>query len=104
MPCLVLVVLRRGPDHMGTGQGGQPRTREVNSAHRLGQFFLHCVTTRDPDLLLLPCRLIPVPMVGFKELLRRLKIQEQMTKQHQTRVDVSGAITDHHTIHSNHSG
>lgn len=34
-------------------------------------------------------RLIPVPMVGFKELLRRLQIQEQMTKQHQTRVDVS---------------
>ncbi|KAJ8286654.1 hypothetical protein GJAV_G00041620 [Gymnothorax javanicus] len=35
-----------------------------------------------------PERLIPVPMVGFKELLRRLKIQEQMTKQHQTRVDI----------------
>lgn len=34
-------------------------------------------------------RLIPVPMVGFKELLCRLQIQEQMTKQHQTRVDVS---------------
>lgn len=34
-------------------------------------------------------RLIPVPMVGFKELLRRLQIQEQMTKQHQTRVDAS---------------
>ncbi|MEQ2174800.1 hypothetical protein GOODEAATRI_011534, partial [Goodea atripinnis] len=33
--------------------------------------------------------LIPVPMVGFKELLRRLQIQEQMTKQHQTRVDVN---------------
>ncbi|XP_041107115.1 nucleoporin p54-like isoform X1 [Polyodon spathula] len=32
--------------------------------------------------------LIPVPMVGFKELLRRLKIQEQMTKQHQTRMDI----------------
>lgn len=28
-------------------------------------------------------------MVGFKELLCRLQIQEQMTKQHQTRVDVS---------------
>lgn len=28
-------------------------------------------------------------MVGFKELRRRLQIQEQMTKQHQTRVDVS---------------
>lgn len=31
-------------------------------------------------------------MVGFKELLRRLQIQEQMTKQHQTRVDVSENI------------
>lgn len=28
-------------------------------------------------------------MVGFKELLRRLKVQDQMTKQHQTRLDVS---------------
>uniref|UniRef100_A0A8C7XL22 Nucleoporin 54 n=1 Tax=Oryzias sinensis TaxID=183150 RepID=A0A8C7XL22_9TELE len=35
-----------------------------------------------------PEKLFPVPMVGFKELLRRLQIQEQMTKQHQTRVDV----------------
>ncbi|XP_011602905.1 nucleoporin p54 isoform X2 [Takifugu rubripes] len=35
-----------------------------------------------------PDRLIPVPMVGFKELLHRLQIQEQMTKQHQTRVDI----------------
>ncbi|CAF97172.1 unnamed protein product, partial [Tetraodon nigroviridis] len=35
-----------------------------------------------------PERLIPVPMVGFKELLHRLQIQEQMTKQHQTRVDI----------------
>ncbi|CAL8405679.1 unnamed protein product [Arctogadus glacialis] len=42
-----------------------------------------------------PEKLIPVPMVGFKELLRRLKIQEQMTKQHQTRVDIiSGDISD----------
>uniref|UniRef100_A0A4W3H6W0 54 kDa nucleoporin n=1 Tax=Callorhinchus milii TaxID=7868 RepID=A0A4W3H6W0_CALMI len=32
--------------------------------------------------------LIPVPMVGFKELLRRLKFQEQMTKQHQSRLDI----------------
>ncbi|XP_072570737.1 nucleoporin p54 isoform X3 [Paramormyrops kingsleyae] len=40
------------------------------------------VDNPDPD------RLIPVPMVGFKELLRRLKIQDQMTKQHQTRVDI----------------
>lgn len=38
---------------------------------------------------LFSCRLIPVPMVGFKELLRRLKVQDQMTKQHQTRLDVS---------------
>nr|XP_055036973.1 nucleoporin p54 isoform X1 [Misgurnus anguillicaudatus] len=35
-----------------------------------------------------PEKLIPVPMVGFKELLRRLKFQDQMTKQHQTRVDI----------------
>ncbi|XP_068609474.1 nucleoporin p54 [Brachionichthys hirsutus] len=35
-----------------------------------------------------PEKLIPVPMVGFKELLRRLQIQEQMTKQHQSRVDI----------------
>lgn len=35
-------------------------------------------------------------MVGFKELLRRLKIQEQMTKQHQTRVDVSHALRHSH--------
>uniref|UniRef100_A0A1A7XQE7 54 kDa nucleoporin n=1 Tax=Iconisemion striatum TaxID=60296 RepID=A0A1A7XQE7_9TELE len=35
-----------------------------------------------------PERVIPVPMVGFKELLCRLQIQEQMTKQHQTRVDI----------------
>ncbi|KAF7218203.1 nuclear pore complex protein Nup54-like, partial [Nothobranchius furzeri] len=40
-----------------------------------------------------PERLIPVPMVGFKELLCRLQIQEQMTKQHQTRVDVSKNIS-----------
>ncbi|XP_028929552.1 nucleoporin p54 isoform X2 [Ornithorhynchus anatinus] len=35
-----------------------------------------------------PEKLIPVPMVGFKELLRRLKVQDQMTKQHQTRLDI----------------
>ncbi|XP_076014569.1 nucleoporin p54 isoform X2 [Genypterus blacodes] len=35
-----------------------------------------------------PEKLIPVPMVSFKELLRRLQIQEQMTTQHQTRVDI----------------
>ncbi|XP_051536187.1 nucleoporin p54-like isoform X1 [Myxocyprinus asiaticus] len=40
------------------------------------------VDNPDPD------KLIPVPMVGFKELLRRLKIQDQMNKQHQTRVDI----------------
>ncbi|KAI5278888.1 Nucleoporin P54 [Manis pentadactyla] len=33
-------------------------------------------------------KLIPVPMVGFKELLRRLKVQDQMTKQHQTRLEI----------------
>uniref|UniRef100_A0A672UEI0 54 kDa nucleoporin n=1 Tax=Strigops habroptila TaxID=2489341 RepID=A0A672UEI0_STRHB len=41
------------------------------------------VDNPDPD------KLIPVPLVGFKELLRRLKVQDQMTKQHQTRLDVS---------------
>uniref|UniRef100_M3XJ92 54 kDa nucleoporin n=2 Tax=Latimeria chalumnae TaxID=7897 RepID=M3XJ92_LATCH len=35
-----------------------------------------------------PEKLLPVPMVGFKELLRRLKVQDQMTKQHQTRLDI----------------
>ncbi|XP_034048824.1 nucleoporin p54 isoform X2 [Thalassophryne amazonica] len=35
-----------------------------------------------------PEKFIPVPMVGFKELLHRLQIQEQMTKQHQTRLDI----------------
>ncbi|XP_069832835.1 nucleoporin p54 [Dendropsophus ebraccatus] len=35
-----------------------------------------------------PDRLIPVAMVGFKELLRRLKVQDQMTKQHQSRLDI----------------
>ncbi|XP_075462822.1 nucleoporin p54 isoform X3 [Ascaphus truei] len=33
-------------------------------------------------------KLIPVPMVSFKELLRRLKVQDQMTKQHQSRLDI----------------
>ncbi|XP_040183476.1 nucleoporin p54 isoform X2 [Rana temporaria] len=33
-------------------------------------------------------RLIPVAMVGFKELLRRLKVQDQMTKLHQSRLDM----------------
>ncbi|XP_063314760.1 nucleoporin p54 isoform X4 [Pelobates fuscus] len=35
-----------------------------------------------------PEKLIPVPMVSFKELLRRLKVQDQMTKQHQSRLDI----------------
>lgn len=35
-----------------------------------------------------PDRLIPVAMVGFKELLKRLKVQDQMTKQHQSRIDI----------------
>lgn len=35
-----------------------------------------------------PDRLIPVAMVSFKELLRRLKVQDQMTKQHQSRLDI----------------
>ncbi|KAL0965899.1 hypothetical protein UPYG_G00287420 [Umbra pygmaea] len=35
-----------------------------------------------------PEKFISVPMVGFKELLRRLKIQDQMTKQHQSRLDI----------------
>lgn len=37
-------------------------------------------------------------MVGFKELLRRLQIQEQMTKQHQTRVDVSTVPARLHSL------
>ncbi|XP_043917165.1 nucleoporin p54 isoform X2 [Protopterus annectens] len=40
------------------------------------------VDNPDPD------KLLPVPMVGFKELLRRLKVQDQMTKQHQVRLDI----------------
>ncbi|XP_072261605.1 nucleoporin p54 isoform X2 [Pyxicephalus adspersus] len=35
-----------------------------------------------------PERLIPVAMIGFKELLRRLKVQDQMTKLHQSRLDM----------------
>ncbi|KAG8456842.1 hypothetical protein GDO86_002577 [Hymenochirus boettgeri] len=35
-----------------------------------------------------PERLLPVPMIGFKELLRRLEVEEQMTKQHQSRLDI----------------
>ena len=36
-----------------------------------------------------PEKLIPVPMMGFKELHKRLKIQEHHTKLHQQRLDVS---------------
>lgn len=35
-----------------------------------------------------PNRLIPVPMIGFNELHRRLKCQEHETKQHQERLDI----------------
>ncbi|KAI8510638.1 Nuclear pore complex protein Nup54, partial [Branchiostoma belcheri] len=41
-----------------------------------------------------PERLIPVPMIGFGELHRRLKLQEYQTKQHQGRLDaIAGNIT-----------
>ena len=43
-------------------------------------------------------------MVGFKELLRRLQIQEQMTKQHQTRVDVSSNIATAAVSHCSKCG
>lgn len=33
-------------------------------------------------------KLIPIPMVGFKEFLRRPKVQDQMINQHQTRLDI----------------
>lgn len=36
-----------------------------------------------------PERFIPVPMVGFTELHNRLKHQENQTKLHQARLDVS---------------
>uniref|UniRef100_S4RN35 54 kDa nucleoporin n=1 Tax=Petromyzon marinus TaxID=7757 RepID=S4RN35_PETMA len=35
-------------------------------------------------------KLIPVPMVGFKELHQRLKSQEEMTKLHQSRLEIIG--------------
>lgn len=35
-----------------------------------------------------PEKLIPVPMIGFNELKRRLKYQEHETKQHQERLDI----------------
>ncbi|XP_067136137.1 nucleoporin p54 isoform X2 [Centruroides vittatus] len=35
-----------------------------------------------------PEKLIPVPMIGFSELKRRLKYQEHETKQHQERLDI----------------
>lgn len=43
-----------------------------------------------------PERLIPVPMIGFRELHRRLKFQEQQTKLHQQRLDVSERIASVH--------
>lgn len=33
-------------------------------------------------------------MVGFKDLLRRLKVQDQMARQHKTRLDISEDITE----------
>ena len=36
-----------------------------------------------------PEKLIPVPMIGFNELYKRLKHQEQQTNLHQARMDVS---------------
>lgn len=36
-----------------------------------------------------PENLIPVPMIGFAELRNRLQHQEFMSKQHQSRLDVS---------------
>ena len=41
-----------------------------------------------------PERLIPVPMIGFKELHTRLKCQEQQTKLHQQRLDVSKPLVE----------
>lgn len=35
-----------------------------------------------------PEKLIPVPLIGFHELSRRMKCQEYETKQHQKRLDV----------------
>lgn len=35
-----------------------------------------------------PEKLIPVPLIGFQELSRRMKCQEYETKQHQKRLDV----------------
>ncbi len=36
-----------------------------------------------------PTCLIPVPMIGFKEVQRRLQHQQEQTKLHQQRLDVS---------------
>lgn len=36
-----------------------------------------------------PKTLIPVPMIGFSELRNRLRLQDEMSKQHQSRLDVS---------------
>jgi len=41
-----------------------------------------------------PDKLIPVPMVGFSELHRRLKHQEQQTKFQQNRLNVSEVVFD----------
>ena len=36
-----------------------------------------------------PMRMIPVPIVGFDELHQRLRLQEQQTSLHQSRLEVS---------------
>ncbi|XP_071087037.1 nuclear pore complex protein Nup54-like isoform X1 [Haliotis cracherodii] len=49
-----------------------------------------------------PTRLIPVPMIGFKEVQRRLQHQQEQTRLHQQRLDVmSGDLTDLQNKHSN---
>ncbi len=40
-----------------------------------------------------PDHLIPVPMIGFTELHKRLKHQEHQTQLHQTRIDVSSFLS-----------
>ncbi|XP_025084841.1 nucleoporin p54-like isoform X2 [Pomacea canaliculata] len=48
-----------------------------------------------------PDRLVPVPMVGFRELQRRLKHQQEETKLHQQRLDVmAGDLSELQTQHS----
>ncbi|KAK3576887.1 hypothetical protein CHS0354_012945 [Potamilus streckersoni] len=47
-------------------------------------------------------QLIPVPMIGFKELHTRLKQQEQQTRLHQQRLDlIAEDLSDSQTKHSN---